>query len=57
MARAIRSSPRLKSIYLAAITGFGTPEDREKAIQAGFDLHLTKPVTQATLVSLIAGIR
>ena len=29
---------------LVALTGYGTAEDREKTAEAGFDLHLTKPV-------------
>lgn len=30
---------------LVAVTGYGLPEDRDRAIAAGFDLHLTKPVS------------
>ena len=33
-----------KSVYLVAITGYGQPEDRRRALEAGFDMHLTKPV-------------
>jgi len=29
---------------LVALTGYGQPEDRQRALAAGFDLHLTKPV-------------
>jgi CheY-like chemotaxis protein len=56
VARAIRGTARLKNTYLIALTGFGTPEDKAKAMLAGFDLHLTKPIDPATLDSLIAGI-
>ncbi|MBA3254244.1 MAG: MASE1 domain-containing protein [Burkholderiaceae bacterium] len=39
---------RLKSAQicprLVAITGYGRPEDHERAMTAGFDQHLTKPV-------------
>ena len=31
-------------IRLIALTGYGQPEDRERALEAGFDEHLTKPV-------------
>jgi PAS domain S-box-containing protein len=34
---------------LIAITGYGMQTDREKALDAGFDLHLTKPVDTETL--------
>jgi signal transduction histidine kinase len=30
--------------FLVALTGYGRPEDRSRAKEAGFDLHLTKPV-------------
>jgi len=30
-------------IRLIALTAYGRPEDRERAFQAGFDVHLTKP--------------
>jgi CheY-like chemotaxis protein len=32
-----------------ALTGYGQPEDRERALAAGFDQHLTKPVSVAAL--------
>jgi CheY-like chemotaxis protein len=32
------------SIFLVAYTAYSRPEDRQRAFQAGFDLHLTKPV-------------
>lgn len=44
IARALRANPRLRNIYLVAITGYGRARDRENAWRAGFDLHLTKPV-------------
>lgn len=39
---------------LVALTGFGQEEDRRRAIAAGFDQHLVKPVDLATLQSLYA---
>ena len=30
--------------YVAAMTGYGQPSDRQNTLQAGFDAHLTKPV-------------
>jgi signal transduction histidine kinase/ActR/RegA family two-component response regulator len=35
--------------YLVAMTGYGQPEDRKRALAAGFDDHMTKPVSQDTL--------
>jgi CheY-like chemotaxis protein len=33
------------------ITGYGQPEDRQRALDSGFDTHLTKPVTPGDLAS------
>jgi signal transduction histidine kinase/ActR/RegA family two-component response regulator len=35
--------------WLVALTGYGQPEDRRRAFAAGFDQHLTKPVTVEAL--------
>jgi CheY-like chemotaxis protein len=32
-----------------AVTGYGQTEDRRRALDAGFDLHVTKPVDPAML--------
>jgi CheY-like chemotaxis protein len=31
-------------VYLVALTGYGRPEDRARALAAGFDKHLVKPL-------------
>lgn len=33
-----------KSVLLIAHTGYGRAEDRRRALEAGFDVHLVKPV-------------
>ncbi|MGA7617501.1 MAG: ATP-binding protein [Thermoanaerobaculia bacterium] len=38
-----------RSIYLVALSGYGQPEDRKRAADAGFDVHLTKPADLAML--------
>lgn len=48
VARRIRESVG-DEIYLIAVTGYGQPEDRQKALDAGFDHHLAKPVTSEQL--------
>jgi signal transduction histidine kinase/ActR/RegA family two-component response regulator len=40
-------------VVLLALTGYGQPEDRARAAEAGFDLHLTKPVELGTLELLL----
>jgi signal transduction histidine kinase/CheY-like chemotaxis protein len=44
LATQFRNDPRLAEAALIALTGWGTPEDRRKALAAGFDVHLTKPI-------------
>jgi PAS domain S-box-containing protein len=56
VARIIRGTAGLRDIHLVALSGFGTPEDKERAIQAGFDSHLTKPVDPAMLGPWLAAI-
>jgi PAS domain S-box-containing protein len=53
VARAIRRLPILNQPVLAAVTGWGAPEDRLRAKQAGFDEHLTKPVDISTIELLL----
>jgi signal transduction histidine kinase/ActR/RegA family two-component response regulator len=42
-----------RRIRLVAVTGYGGPDDRHRAKQAGFDLHVTKPVDPSKLIELI----
>ena len=44
VARRVRSQLDGSRPYLVAITGYGAPEDRQRAIDAGFDAHVVKPV-------------
>ncbi|MFL6710023.1 MAG: response regulator [Massilia sp.] len=41
---------------MLALTGYGQERDRQKALDAGFDRHLTKPVDLAELQRAIAGL-
>ena len=49
VARRMRVMPKLSATRLVALTGWGTEEDKALAAAAGFDFHLTKPVSQAAL--------
>ena len=44
-------------ILLVAMTGSGQPDDRQKAVDAGFDAHLLKPVELVRLQKLLADHR
>lgn len=55
IARAIRSKPLGTRLFLIALTGFGQLEDRQAALAAGFDAHLTKPVDLKALEELLQG--
>jgi len=46
-----------KELPLIALTGYGQSSDRRRAIEAGFDDHLAKPVNVDRLRQLLAGIR
>lgn len=54
VARSIRQRPHGQRIALYALTGWAQEEDRQRAFEAGFDEHLTKPVDMETLRRLIA---
>jgi CheY-like chemotaxis protein len=54
VARALRQDREMANARLIAISGYGQPEDRERARDAGFDLHLTKPVTPDDLQRILA---
>jgi signal transduction histidine kinase/ActR/RegA family two-component response regulator len=51
LARALRAMPALQHTTLIAITGWGQQKDRETAAEAGFDVHLVKPVTIEQIVA------
>lgn len=53
VARRIRRMPRGKAMRLIALTGWGTVADKELTSQAGFDLHLVKPVTYDDLTEVL----
>ena len=44
LARRIRARGAFDRMFLAALTGYGQPEDRRRALEAGFDVHLVKPL-------------
>jgi signal transduction histidine kinase/HAMP domain-containing protein len=51
VARMIRAQSA--TVRLVAITGWGQPSDKESAVSAGFDVHMTKPVDIARLIEVV----
>ena len=54
LARQLRAALPARELALIALTGFGQAEDQRRAFAAGFDAHLTKPVTPDRLTQAIA---
>ena len=44
VARALRAASATRAALLVAVTGHGLDEDRRRTLEAGFDVHLVKPV-------------
>ncbi|MCI0463720.1 MAG: response regulator [Gemmataceae bacterium] len=57
VARTLRGDPATARARLIAVSGYGQEDDRRQAHQAGFDLHLTKPVDPTELQHVLATIR
>jgi PAS domain S-box-containing protein len=55
-ARRMRSSHHKRRFLLVALTGWGQKEDRSRAQDAGFDLHLTKPAPIEAVKELLARV-
>jgi CheY-like chemotaxis protein len=53
VARRVRASERGDALQLIALTGYGQDEDRRRALEAGFDAHLVKPVDPRQLLAVI----
>jgi CheY-like chemotaxis protein len=53
VAKAVRDMPGLDDVTLIALTGYGRDEDRRRSREAGFDLHLVKPVTSEELEQVL----
>ncbi len=54
VARRIRASHWGAGVPLVAVTGWGKEEDRQRALEAGFDHYLTKPVAPDAVESVVS---
>ena len=55
VARILRAHPRGQRLRLIALSGFGGEQDKQRALAAGFDGHLTKPADLAALQAAVMG--
>ena len=49
-------NPRVRELPAAALTAYARSEDRTKALRAGFQIHLAKPIDPAELITTIAAL-
>jgi len=54
--RELRNDPEVAKIKAIAVTSFAMKGDRERALQAGFDEYVTKPVDTRKFVELVKEI-
>lgn len=57
LAQRLRAFPGYGSVPMIAVTGFTMYKDRERALESGFNAHLSKPVNPITLLDLIEKLR
>ncbi len=51
----LKKDPEIRHIPIVAISGYGMPEDKKVAFEAGCDEYITKPFNLAQLKEKIAG--
>ncbi len=56
LARRLREIPQTAASLLVAVTGYGHSSDKERAMQAGFDHHLVKPVRLSSVLDVLATV-
>jgi PAS domain S-box-containing protein len=54
--RAVRNIPTLAAIPAAALTAYAHSDDRRRALDAGFQVHLRKPFNQHELLTVIGDL-
>jgi PAS domain S-box-containing protein len=55
-ARRLRRAPGGASVPAAALTALARPEDRMRALQAGFQTHIAKPIAPAELIAVVKSL-
>lgn len=57
LATRLRSLPDYNRVPMIAVTGFSVYDDRGRALESGFNAHLTKPINPLALLNLIKSLR
>lgn len=53
VAETLRADPHTQHLRLIALSGYGRPEDKQRSKEAGFEIHLTKPVSLEDLEGIL----
>lgn len=54
VATKLRADPRHETTLLVAVTGWGSEADKRLSVEAGFDVHFTKPISLEQVESILA---
>jgi len=54
VARQVRSTPAGQNVLMLALTGYGQDRDQQRASEAGFNFHLTKPINIDQIESILS---
>ena len=57
LAKRLRALPGYASVPMLAITGFSEYDDRDRALTAGFNTHLTKPIDPTSFIELVKTLK
>ena len=55
VARELRLNPSLKGTPIVAVTSYAMPGDREKALEAGCNGYIEKPINPSTFAATVEG--
>lgn len=56
LAQRLRTIPGMANAVLVAVTGYGQPGDKERAMSAGFDYHFVKPIDTKAFLELLSQV-
>lgn len=57
LARRLRAMPAFSGALFIALTGYGQPQDKQRARDAGFDHHVAKPADPQHILKLLEAVR